>query len=211
MEKEYEAREFIQDKLSRVIIDPSLLFDPKRYPEQDLEKRMFYIPASFLGLSGRELWYLLEFYGPYLSREEMEYGYRTFGDRLKGVRWEPFNGREYLQKVPKQFLDSYEQLISLDLPVVVSKVLQDEFVFLVTQSCLVTRLKKNLRLFEKFNIFPLLNLERIVPPEWAATISGMKKWINWVAFIVGPIALGAGAGFAIATTLTGIRLAIIDP
>ena len=210
MDKEYDARTFIQEILSKVIIDPSLLLDPKRYPEQELE-RMFHIPASFIGLDERQLGDLLEFYGPYLSREEMEYGYRTFEDRLKGVRWEPFNGREYLQKIPEQFLDSYEQLISLDLPDVVSKVLQDEFVFLVTQSCLVTRLKKSLRLFEKFNIFPLLNLEKIVPPEWAATVSGMKKWANWVAFIVGPIALGAGVGLAIAMTLTGIRLAIIDP
>ena len=210
MEKEYDPQVFIQDKLSKVIIDPSLLLDPKRYPEQELE-RTFYIPASFLGLKERLLRDLIEFYSPYLSEREMEYGYRTFEDRLKSIKWEPFNGRECLQKIPKQFLDSYEQLISLDLPDVVSKILQDEFVFLVTQSCLVTRLKKSLRLFEKFNIFPLLNLEKIVPPEWATTVSGMKKWANWVAFIVGPITLGPGVGFAIATTLAGIRLAIIDP
>ena len=69
MEKEYEAREFIQEKLSRVIIDPSLLLDPKRYPEQDWGERMFHIPASFLDLTERQLWYLLGFTGRiYLGR-----------------------------------------------------------------------------------------------------------------------------------------------
>jgi hypothetical protein len=90
--------------------------------------------------------------------------------------------------------------------------LLDEFVFLASRSSMLSRMKKPLKIFEKFNALPLLNLEKIAPDEWRETIRGIKRatrLINWI----GSIAFFAiGVPFSVPSiALGGIRLLLVDP
>ena len=94
-------------------------------------------------------------------------------------------------------------------------ILLDEFVFLSTQSTILSRIKKSFEVFEKLGAIPLINLEEIAPEEWRKTVRGLKNAINfanWIATIGAfTIWLGPVAGFLGGSAVTGTRLLLIDP
>ena len=46
---------------------------------------------------------------------------------------------------------------------------------------MLSRLKKSIKPFEKFNNLPLINLEKIVPEEYKDAVGGMKKAFSMLA------------------------------
>jgi hypothetical protein len=205
-----DSAEYITQKFSKIMLDPSLVFDPSERPYEEL-KGIIYIPESFLMLSKDQLDELARFYGPYISRERIQFGYTTYRERLHRVAWKQFNGKEFVNQVPNELRGSYYALLEAEISDTVRSILIDEFTFLVTQSCLLSRLKKTFKLFEKLNALPIINLEERVPHEWVEPVRGMKKCASWIGFIVGSIMLDSGIGTAIWTAIEGIRLVIIDP
>lgn len=101
----------------------------------------------------------------------------------------------------------------LSMPI--QRILLDEFVFLATQSSILSRLKKTFKLFEYLRVMPLLNLEEMVPEEWRESVRGIKwmvRFVNWIAFIGGfSLMLGPVTALLSGSTVTGIRLVLIDP
>lgn len=202
--------EFITQKFSKVMFDPSLFLDPTERPYEKLIGDI-YLPSSVRGLSIDQVGELASFFGPYIPREQIQFGYNTYKERLSRIIWREFSGREFASQVPQELLRGYHALLEAEIPNAVKFILVDEFVFLATQSCLLSRLKKPFKYFEKLNVLPLINLEERVPQEWVKPVRGMKKCATWIGFIVGSIILGAGIGATIAAAIQGTRLLIIDP
>lgn len=202
--------EFITQKFSKIMLDPSLLLDPTARPYEEL-RGYIYLPSSIFRLSGNRVDELAEFFGPYISKERIRFGYNTFEKRLSKVDCKEFSGREFASQVPEELMRGYYALQKAEIPDPVKFILIDEFVFLATQSCLVSRLKKPFKVFEKLNVLPLINLEERVPQEWIKPVRGMKKCATWIGFIVGSVTLGPGIGATIAAAIVGTRLVIIDP
>lgn len=205
-----DAVEFITQKFSKIMLDPSLFLDPAERPYEEL-RGYTYIPSSVFGLSGHQVGELASFFGPYISEERIQFGYNTFRERLSRIVWKEFSGREFANQVPEELLRGYHTLQEAEIPDSVKFILIDEFVFLATQSCLLSRLKKPFKFFEKLNVLPLINLGERVPPEWVEPVHGMKKCATWIGFIVGSITLGLGIGATIAAVIEGTRLVLIDP
>lgn len=205
-----DAVEFITQKFSKIMFDPSLFLDPTERPYEEL-LRDIYLPSSVLGLSRDQVGELASFFGPYIPRERVQFGYNTYRERLSRIVWKEFNGREFASQVPQELLHGYHALLEAEISDTVRFILVDEFVFLATQSCLLSRLKKPFKFFEKLNALPLINLEERVPQEWVKPVRGMKKCATWIGFIVGSVILGPGIGVTIAATIEGARLVIIDP
>lgn len=87
----------------------------------------------------------------------------------------------------------------------------DEFVFLCTQSSIVSRLKKTFKLLEKLQAIRLINLENEVPEEWRGTVKGIKELthaVNWIATLG---RFDMSLGFEGTMLVEGIRLFLIDP
>lgn len=207
-----DSTEFITQKLSKVMLDPSLLLDTKERPYEKL-KGDIYLPSSIFELPSQSVIELANIFGLYLTEEEIQSGYDTFKARLAAkIRWKPFYRIEFEAQIPEELRLNYDKLQKADIPDSAKSILSDEFVFLTTHSCLISRLKKPFKIFEKYEVFPLINLEKLVPPEWVQRISVMKDCANWVCFIVGIIELAFGASEPpISLTMTGTRLLIIDP
>lgn len=202
--------EFIAQKFSKIMLDPSLLLDPTERPYEELRGDI-YLPSSVFGLSGKQVDELAGFFGPYISEERIRFGYNTFEERLSKVVCREFSGREFASQVPEELMRGYYALQKAEIPDHVKFILIDEFVFLATQSCLISRLKKPFKIFEKLNVLPLINLEERVPQEWIKPVRGMKKCATWIAFIAGSIMLGPGIGVGIVAAIGGIRIVLIDP
>ena len=206
----------IADKLRKIMLDPSLLLDPAERPYMELEGDI-YLPKSILGLSTREVSELWKFFGLYLSEREIQFGYSTFEERLSTRIWKKFDQREFNAQVPENLRRGYLALYEAEIPDPVKSILIDEFVFLTTHSCLLSRLKKPFKLFEKYDVFPLINLEERVPEDWVPIIKGMKKYAKWIAFPVSLTGLNLGLNLGlstlipIASVVEGVRLLIIDP
>ena len=193
------------------MLDPSLLLDTTERPYDKLEGDI-YLPSSIFGLSRQSVIELANIFGLYLTEEQIQSGYATFEARLADIRPKKFQRIEFEDQIPEGLRPNYYKLQKADIPGSAKSILSDEFVFLTIHSCLISRLKKPFKIFEKYEVFPLINLEKLVPLEWVQPISVMKDCANWVCFIVSMIELAFGAGMpSISLTMTGTRLLIIDP
>jgi hypothetical protein len=192
------------------MLDPSLFLDPVERPYEGLEGGI-YLPKSALRLSIDQVDELASFFGIYIPNERLHFGYETYTDRLSRISWKEFSGTEFINLVPQELLHGYHALQEAEIPDTIRLILIDEFVFLTTQSCLLSRLKKIFKSFEKLDVLPLINLEEWVPQEWAKPVRGMKKCASWIGFIVGSFMVGPGFGVKAMMTIEGARLVIIDP
>jgi len=130
-----------------------------------------------------------------------------------------FSWKEAYERIPENLIMGFRNLQKglrqSKIPFSIQNILLDEFVFLCTQSALLSRLKKVFKLFEKFDAIPLLNLEKRSPEEWKRSIRGAKNMINavnWIASIVAfTLTIGPIVGPPLGATITGVRLLIIDP
>jgi hypothetical protein len=122
-----------------------------------------------------------------------------------------------VSNMPKIFLDKYsllgENLEKYRFPELVKSIILEEFVFLSTHSCIVSRLKKSFKVFEE--TFPLINLEKVAPDRWKSDISNIKRAISqteWIAAL-GLFTLSINMPWARAGLIIEkeIRLFIVDP
>ena len=211
MQKEAEA------KLMPTMLDPSLLCTVDFWAEATHLQRIFpviYVPESIKQMKNVEF---SKFYGGYLSREKImsvEDVVKRSQEAFKSFSWE-----EYSEEIPEQFRLGFGNLSrGLEksyIPKSIQNALLDEFVFLTTQSSILSRMKKIFRPFEKFDAIPLLNLEKRAPKEWKKVIRGVKKAvsiINWIGSIAWfSLVLGPVVGPIVGSTVTGVRLLLVDP
>jgi len=204
----------LEEKLKDAMIDPSLLYrhrfwENKLWETPTLKDFNFYIPNSLYQISEKDIPSLTMFYvGGFPARM---INFEELKERSK-KKFEIFDREEYIEKIPKQFLEKYEILQSAYFRSPIKEILLDEFVFLTTKSCLLSALKKVFKQFEKLNVFPLINLEEKVPEEWKETVSGLKKLANWVAFLGTFTVTGDPIlSTRITTSIETVRLILIDP
>jgi hypothetical protein len=216
-----------EEKLSAIMIDPSLLVHPRFWSSVSFLKDVMHGRPIYVshGINYVEDAELRRFYGyPFWDREE------RLPARVVRMRSEEafkfFSWKEQRQNVREEFVEEFEKLrVRLEksfLPVSVKDILLDEFVFLSSQSAIFSRLKRTFKLLEQHGI-PLVNLEKMAPDEWKVHVHRIKKTIdivNWIAimgffaFWFGPIGavVGASIGGSVGAPVTkGIRLFLIDP
>jgi len=158
-----------------------------------------------------------KFYGSYLYRKKtlsVEEVVKRSQEAFKSFSW-----KEYSAEIPDQFRVGFGSLRrglkESYIAKSIQKTLLDEFVFITTQSSVLSRLKKPFKLFEKFEAIPLLNLEKRAPEEWKKSVRGVKNavtLINWIASIVEfSLLLGPVFGTIVGSTVTGVRILLVDP
>lgn len=207
----------LENKLRPTMLDPSLLIRHGFWESvQSLQKvfPIIYVPKSIRNIKGPEF---REFYGGYLREKDIVRIEEVVRNTQENFKW--FSWEEHSEKIPEQLAERFAGLRlrveESSLPVPIRTVLLDEFVFLATQSSILSRMKKTFKLLEKLDAIPLINLEKVVPEEWRKSISGLKKAvdvINWIATIgVFAIWLGPAASVIGGSAATGIRLLLIDP
>jgi hypothetical protein len=207
----------IVDKLKPAMLDPSILCVTEFWQfTKNLQEIIptIYVPKNILKIKDTDFH---EFYGGYLHRLRILSIEEVIERSREAFQW--FSWEEYSKKIPEQFVDGFTKLRGrLEesyLPIPIQNILLDEFVFLTTQSSVLSRMKKTFKLLEKFDAIPLLNLEKIVPKEWQKSVSGLKKaidFVNWTA-LIGTFSLWLGpiSGVLGGSAVTGIRLLLIDP
>jgi hypothetical protein len=207
----------LENKLRPTMLDPSLLARHRFWESIQNLQSIFptiYVPKGVQEIKDSEF---REFYGGYIYEPEILRVKEIIKRSQETFRW--FSWKEYGEKIPEQLAEGFDRLkfyledSYLSMPV--RNILLDEFVFLSTQSSILSRMKKTFKMLEKFNALPLLNLEEIVPEEWQKSVSGLKiaiNSVNWIAFI-GTFSLWLGpiGGFLGGSAVTGIRLFLIDP
>jgi hypothetical protein len=207
----------LENKLRPTMLDPSLLVRHGLWESvQSLRKvsPIIYVPEGIRNIKDSEF---REFYGGYLRERDIARIEEVIRNAQETFKW--FSWVEYSEKMPEQLAERFTGLRlrveESSLPVPIRTILLDEFVFLATQSSILSRMKKTFKLLEKLDAIPLINLEKIVPQEWQKSISGLKKAvaiINWIATIgVFAIWLGPAAGVIDGSAVTGVRLLLIDP
>lgn len=212
----------IYDKLraqitSDVILDPSLLIVEKFW-DQDFENlrrdTRVYFPQGLQQIDENDY---IDIYGGYRRSRDLISLSETIS--YCSDYFSSFSYREYLDEIPRSQIEKFSEfrtsLEEISHPA--REILIDEAAFLLTKSSMASRLKKSLKYFENFNIFPLVNLEKEAPAELRDTISGLKKSIKFVRWWATPIFIAIGPVGTIWTrildsiVIEGIRLLIIDP
>ena len=209
------------EKLKTIMVDPSILCK-KRFWERrtqltlDLREpyRNVFYPESFERISDRDF---SSFYGGYLRPYDIMRAEAAVSRSRDLFR--PFYRERYIAEIPEITRESFDllknRLRESDVPESIQPVLLDEYVFLTTQSSIISRLKKPFKVFEKLKIFPLINLEKQVPEEWQETVRGIKKtfdFVNWIGSIaVFSLWLGPVAGPPVGSAVEGLRIVLIDP
>lgn len=208
---------YFKQKIESTMLDPSLLCtidfweNSRKLPDIFRE---IYFPESIKLMTDFEL---RKFYGIYLSEERM-LGVKEIANRSQ-ENFRSFSFRSSSKEVPEPFREGYSKLRRglerSTIPKSIQNTFLDEFVFLTVHSSILSRMKKSFKIFEKFNAFPLLNLEKRAPEEWRDTVRGIKwtiKAVNWIAFsVVFSLYLGPVAGTIAGKVVDGIRLLLVDP
>lgn len=211
MEKDVDA------KLKPTILDPSILCMTAFWETtSDLQKvfPIIYFPRSIKQMKNAEF---QKFYCCYLSQNKILRVEEVVKRSMKSFR--SFSWEEFSAEIPQQFMVGFGNLRrGLEKSYIAKSIqnsLLDEFVFLTTQSSVLSRMKKIFRVFEKFDAIPLVNLEKRAPEEWRKSIRGTKKtcrFINWIGSIIFlNLFFGPVAGPIVGSTVTLVRLLIIDP
>jgi len=207
----------METRLEPIMVDPSLLCRVEFWEFASNLQKLFsqiYFPQNFKQIKNNDF---RDFYGIYLHESQIlsvEKVAENTQEIFKSFSWE-----KYSEDMPQQFKRGFEKLRrglrESPLPIPIQNTLLDEFVFLCTQSSILSRMKKTFKLFERFNAIPLLNLEKIAPEEWRASVKGVKKavsLVNWIAFIgIFSLWLGPIVGPVAGTAVKGIRLLLVDP
>ena len=179
---------------------------------------MIYVPAGIRKIENPEF---QEFYGSYTNASEI-LSIEAVVERTEGL-FQLFSWRNLAEFMPKELVESFERFRShlqgSHLSEPLKNMLIDEYVFLVTRSSVLSRLKKTFKLFESLDALPLINLERIVPEEWRAHVRHIKKAVNLVNYIAltGSFAIWLGQpgpnllAMLGAPAVKGIRMFLIDP
>ncbi len=194
----------IKRKLYEKMLDPSLLLYQNISSFVDIEP--LFIPANFFNIQEENISSIIDVYGGYAPRL-IDYSLINSIKKLaEELGYEKFDGKRYSEEIPGNLKEGYNRLLNSDMPISVKRIMEDEYVFMATRrSALLSRLKKPLKIFEKANVIPIINLEKSVPEEWRETVRGIKKIVNWIAFF-GSVAfpqIGIPAGL--------IHMIIIDP
>lgn len=196
------------------IVDPSLLFVSEFWDDIDGFYDNVYYPKSILELDDS---LIEEYYGAYKKNEELisreQIGFLC-ERHFKGFSWE--ENRDILDTIREAFPSFYMTSV---IPLPIQHIMLEELMFLFKKSTIVSRLKRSLKFFEKFNGIPLINLEKRTPEEWKDTVSGIKKafgLVNYVASVGGfTLALGFPVGTFVGImggkVVDGVRMIIIDP
>ena len=227
VEGEIVLEKAFEEKLSAIMIDPSLLVHPRFWSSVSFLKEMMhgrpiYVPYGINYVEDAELRRFYRY--PFWYREEM------LPARVVRMRAEEafkfFSWKDQRRNVRKEVVEDFEKLrFRLEksfLPASVKDMLLDEFAFLSSQSAILSRLKRTFKLLEQHGV-PLINLEKMAPDQWKAHVHRIKKTIdivNWIAIMgffalwFGPIGASVGAsigGSFGAPVAKGIRLFLIDP
>jgi hypothetical protein len=199
----------VEEKLREKMIDPSLLF--RRWFWDSKIEGSVYVPNSFMKIKKDDIPLVSKYYTSYLSPER-GLSFNQIKTTVKEYQFQEFYRDEFAKKVPEEFSEKYDLLKAANIEAPIKEIVLDEFVFLTTKSCVLSALKKVLKQYEKFNIFPLINFEKSVPDEWKGTVSGMKKYTNWIAFLGGFALTGnVAVSYLTSEAVAGIRLFLIDP
>jgi len=207
----------MEGRLKPAMLDPSILCTVDFWKTTRNLKRVFpviYVPESIKQLEDIEF---RKFYGGRLLTEKI----LSVEEVIKRSRevFKSFSWKEYSEEIPEQFRVGFGNLRrGLEksyLAKSIQNVFLDEFVFLTTQSSILSRMKKIFKVFETLNVFPLLNFEKRAPEEWKDIVHGVKKAvsiINWIGFIGGyslifPFPISPLVGGVV----KGIRLILVDP
>lgn len=208
--------QFKKQIISSIMIDPSILI-VKRFWFRDIQRIQFYdvfYPAHFEDISETDY---SSIYGKYRRKGDLLSKEETVDLCKRYLK--PFSFSEEFEMVRQQDRGKI-QLFSSTLLTArhpARGILLDEAEFLLTQSSLLSRLKSILKLFEDFNMFPIINLEKIAPEELHATIRGLKNAIEIARWIATPV-LWTILPYHNWTReilenilIRGVRLLIIDP
>ena len=196
------------------IIDPSLLFVHNFWDEIDGFYDNVYYPKSILELDDS---LIEEYYGIYKKKEELITRDLTSflcERHFQAFSWE--ENRDILDTIREAF-PTFNMTAFIPSPI--QHIMLEELMFLFKKSTLLSRLKKSLKLFEKFNGIPLINLEERAPDEWKDTVAGIKKAFSLVNYVVNiggftitlGYPIGTITGIIGGTIVEGMRLIIIDP
>ena len=199
------------DKLKPVMIDPSLLSTAEFWESRERFKSLF--PKIYFSRNIQEIRSdaFRDFYGSYRKRV------LKIDDMLSRSQkfFLPFSWKEYETRMPDELRKDFYRLVGRLKESYISdpiqQVLLDEFVFLTTQSSILSRLKKPFKIFEKLEVIPLINLEKTVPEEWRSTVRGIKKTVSLVNWIASIGRFSMSLGFYGTAVVEGIRLLLIDP
>lgn len=209
--------EEVKSKLQPTMLDPSVICAVDFWRTTRNLKRIFpviYVPESIKEMENLEF---RKFYGGRLRTERILSVEEVVKRSHEAFRF--FSWKEYSEEVPEQFRVGFDNLRRGLGQSYISKSIQnallDEFVFLTTQSSILSRLKKIFRVFEKFDAIPLLNLEKKATEEWKKSVRGAKKAcgvINWIgSMVVFSLLFGPVVGLFAGSGVTGVRLLIVDP
>jgi hypothetical protein len=198
---------FIEEKLKNILLDPSIFYRWWSLPDKkDIENLNLYIPKSLLSVNKQDR---VDFDSFYLGSitEDKRIDYNAVRAIIDGYDFDIFERSKALESIPEEFVDVFDSLQKAEFKFPIKDILLDEFVFLTTQSCVVSRVKKSFKQFEKVNIFPLIDFGKIVPDEWKNTVKGLKKIANIIAFI-GTFMVTEDM---VSSVITGTSLFIVDP
>ena len=198
-----------------MMLDPSLLCTVdfwKSLRQVDDVFQQLRVPHSLRLMSEKDM---VDFYAGHLPKRRIV----NFQEMLNMTRdLKSFHWEENVNGIPASLKESYLSLRSnmgrSKLSQSIKSTLLDEFVFLATQSSILSRLKKSFKVLEGFKSLPLINLEKIAPEEWRSSIANVKKMVSavrWVATLGGfNLWLGPSAQI-VGSAVTGIRIFLIDP
>lgn len=147
----------IERKLRGRMIDPSLLYTPEFWECEILTDT--YIPESIYEVKNDHIPFISDFYRNGLPKKRV-LDFEEIKENIEKRNLNVFSVRENIENVPQIFLEGLHAIEKSKFRYPINEILIDEFVFLTTKSCLLSRLKKVFKQFEKANALPLINLEK---------------------------------------------------
>jgi len=212
-----ESRSEIDQFVKPLMVDPSILVSKDRLQRLYEYEGVLYIPSSFKKLfpiKEKESLRALEFYAGYLQKEKLAYyDLVHYNEALRSL-FEKENVKEFSKEsveIPREVYPHLRYLKEIELPIEVKRIIEEELIFLYTQSGLISRLKKIFEIFGDLRL-PMIDATHSVPEEWRSAVRGMKKICNWTAFLAN-VAMTANHLHTtpILLVINGVTLIIIDP
>lgn len=213
-----EAFAQLRDQLmTDVILDPSILIINKFW-NNDFSKfkkqSKVYFPNGLHEINEDDF---KKYYGGYRKKRDL----LSLSDTISFCESEfySFDHKDSELQIPDEFSIQYlsfrNYASNVNHPAL--EIISDEAVFLLTKSSMASRLKKSLKIFEQFKMFPIINLEDEAPDDLKEAISGLKNFINISRWWATPIFVAFGPfgnpmnNAMVSIAIEGVRLLIIDP
>ncbi len=215
-------------QFKKAILDPSILASDrccKILWQSDISR--FFISGHFLSVLKNGPKDVISGFGSYLSKDNIS-STDTILYTMKKISIQPFNWRNNVNRLYKlnelKEFKNFESIVSIleKQDKFIDEIWKDNLVFMLTSSPMLTRLKnsaeKTAKYLNKILIYPtekipIINLEKSVPNNLKVYVKAVKKYANWICFIVSisGLALREVSLSLAFPIITGVRTVIIDP